>query len=375
VTRYNLEKLAADMGVLRRFARRNIWSAPDRSFGPVAEGAMSARRELARELRVDTRRATRAAAHKARVDALRAEAVSADRSAAQVKLRASLNRERLRGARDIASGEAPEVVRADTLEAMRHRVAQHRANASRWGTNVTAPPAPLAPMTNMQRGAVQDELAAARSSSRMNWGANNDRGVVEMHGPWSGPEERLMVAMHERNEGLAQRGMLRRMGLKSVPDGGDLPRIGADVLPMSTHQTPSVPLRDVTLANTATGAGADKLRDVMRAARLTPGASGQSELGAMGEALPGAKRIMQGAGVLPGAPAVETPRYVAHARQRLAEGDISPVVEQRLRGIVSRHEAASAVGPGRFNRNELRLIDDEFHRKFNPGFPQLRSRV
>jgi len=121
MTYYNIEKLAADMGVLRRFARRNIWNAPDRSFGPVAEGAMSARRELARELRVDTRRATRAAAHTARVDALRAEAVSADRSAAQVGLRKRLSGERLRGAKDIARGEDPEFVRAETLDAMRRQ--------------------------------------------------------------------------------------------------------------------------------------------------------------------------------------------------------------------------------------------------------------
>jgi len=113
----------------------------------------------------------------------------------------------------------------------------------------------------------------------------------------------------------------------------------------------------------------------MRTARLTPGADGQSELSAMGEALPGAKRIMQAAGVLPGAPAVVTPGYVAHAQQRLAQGGSSPVVEQRLRGIVSRHEAASAPGPARFNRNELRMIDDEFHSKFNPQFPQLLGRA
>lgn len=371
----NLEKLAADMGVLRRFARRRVWNAPNRSFGPVVEGAMGARRELAKELRVDTRRATNMDAYRRRADALRAEAYGVDKSRAQEKLRASLAGERARGAKDLARGTEPAEAYADTLEAMRDKVDAFRRGSSRWGTRVELPAPPTAPMNIMQRGAVRDELAAARRDSMRNWGANNTLGGVEVHGPWGGPEERMMVALHERNEGLAQRGMMRRLGINALPeDGSGLPRIGADVLPMSSHQLPSVPLRDVTLANTATGEGADRLREVMRGARLTPGAGGMSELGAMGEALPGAKRIMQGAGVLPGAPLPETPRYVQHAQRRLAAGGNTPAVERRLRSVVDAHAANTAAGPGRFNRNELRMIDDEFNRKFNPQFPKLLSR-
>ena len=55
----NLEKLAADMAVLRNVARRHVWNAPNRSFGPEVEGAMAARRRYARELRVDTRRVSK----------------------------------------------------------------------------------------------------------------------------------------------------------------------------------------------------------------------------------------------------------------------------------------------------------------------------
>ena len=83
---------------------------------------------------------------------------------------------------------------------------------------------------------------------------------------------------------------------------------------------------------------------------------------------------MQHAGMLPGGPQEAAPRYVQHAQQRLADGaPMSPMVQRRLQGIVDQH-ARSTAPVERLNRNELRMIDDEFHRTYNPHIPQLLSR-
>ena len=100
----------------------------------------------------------------------------------------------------------------------------------------------------------------------------------------------------------------------------------------------------------------------------------RTELENIGHALPNARRIMQHAGMLPSDQADAAPRYVQHAQQRLADGaPMSPMVQQRLRGIVDQHAHATAPAQ-RLNRNELRMIDDEFHRTYNPDIPQLLSR-
>jgi hypothetical protein len=314
---------------------------------------------------------------------------------------------------------------------------------------------------------------------------NTRHDTLDIHGPQEGPTYRMLSALHESNERRATREIARKMGYPTPAAydyarlAGDAPHVQAasDVLPNSSHMTPSVPLRDMNIANTAHGQGADELRDLVHGLRGTPnvdqrnvesnlygsligwgmgqqealgnlagraadfgrqvvsnpgehvggllssiaggggglggllggmfggggeagrimadarsvydGALGatreglarghednpaRTELEHIGHALPNARRIMQHAGILPGGQADAAPQYVQHAQQRLADGaPMSPMVRQRLQGIVDQHAHTTAPAQ-RLNRNELRMIDDEFHRTYNPDIPQLLSR-
>jgi len=321
---YNLEKLAADTRVLRRFARRNIWRAPHRGLGDEAEAAIAAGPRLRREMR-------RAESHLRRFPHDNdGNPIPVDRAMAQrisdAHTRVGTAREALSENRRVVSEFQGE------YDPVRDRINLH---------------------------GVQDDLARR------------------------GPGPRLLTALHENNERIAARGIAAKMrttlaGAAARNPTADQetywPRAASDVLPLSTHMTPSVPLRDINIANTATGDNAEELRQYVRHLRRTP--HYHNEVTEIAADVPGARALLQSAGMISGGVRPATPGYVAHAANRLqSEGAaLSPTVRARLQRMVDTHAANIAPPPARLNRNELRMIDDEFHKKYNPDFPQLLAR-
>lgn len=403
----NLEKFAADTDVLRRFARRHIWNAPHRDFGRKAESAMTELREARRALRDEQRASARWASSPD--GAQRELAARAERHQEEMK---KWERER-QAALDAWAGDEFQHRRQlinDRYEKYRTRAQKFieegdtPAEAAEWlaeqrGNLETsfgplrdlreAPVLDTSPPMNPHKVRIDTEIvpsverlrgrAEGLGSAR---GAHYDfnTGRISLHGRREGSAERLLVALHENNERQAAQRIERALGRRYGDSQGPMPRFAADVLPRSSHMTPSVPLRDINIANTAWGNEAAGLQDRVRGWRLIPRENTpKSEIAELADRVPGAGEILRNAQILPGASVPQTPRYVQHAQQRLigaaADAPPSPAVQQRLQQIVDTHQASVApLSNPRLNRNELHMIDSSFHRTFNPEFPQLLAK-
>lgn len=429
--RSNLVKLAADTDVLRRFARQHIWNAPHRSLSDAVEensargrkANLARERELIANLEREQRRQHTLA--QATLAAQRSE--SSDMYAQmRERINASNSPWKEDHLRQLAEEEArrnADLVRLTSRTVnpdLARRAAELRENMKRY----------MSPEAQQAR-----REAAYAPEAKYN--PIHDR--IYLHGRGTGGGDRLISALHENNEREAEIDIVRRLRLEGVDPikrvlgrGGRFPQTADQVLPQSSHFTPSIPLRDVNIANTATGPDAANLQARVQDLRFTPRMGGRTEIEEIGQMVPGAQRILENSRILPGAPVPETPDYVRHAQRRLRgenpnalghrifdalgvpldepyerrEGDgllrrttgavrdwatqrgysdrlvgagtlapPSPAVQQRLQQIVDTHQANVAPSePARLNRNELHMIDSSFHRTYNPQFPQLLAK-
>jgi hypothetical protein len=392
---HNIEKLAANTADLRRFARQHIWNAPNRGFGARAERAMEELPGLRRELRGAERAA---AQYEQDLPRLRAEAEASyqeqlreheenerlrqstwERDKDVEGWRAADDMARARAERELAAGSPPERVSAILDHTIRTNAKTYGPPAPRFAPRIRAVPDQSA--DHRRADELREQIAGARESARSHEAAYDmvaDRLIL--HGSHESSGARLLSALHENNERLAGQRIERVLGRRwqDATRRNPMPQAAADVLHMSSHATPSVPLRDVNIANTAWGPEAADLQSRVHNLRHSP-RSFATEIEGIGRGVPGAQQILENARILPGAPVPETPGYVQHAQQRLigagAGAAPSPAVQQRLQQIVDMHQANTApTGPARLNSNELRMIDESFHRQYNPQFPQLLSR-
>lgn len=427
----NLEKLAADTAVLRRYARQHIWNAPHRGFGDAVEenSARGRKTNIARERRL----LEHLKSEQRRQQELAEAALVAQRSQNSnlyAKMRERIN------ASDSPSKEYH-------IRQLAEDEARRDADLVRSTSRMVDPN--LAQGVAEYEGRIREYLSpeAQRARREAAYGTVAEYHPIydriSVHGRGTGGGDRLLAALHENNEREADINIVRKLGLQGVDPtarvlgrGGRFPEIASNVIPQSSHFTPSVPLRDVNIANTATGPDAENLQARVQELRFTPRMGGNTEIEDIGQTVPGAQRILENARILPGAPVPETPGYVRHAQRRLrgenpnalghrffdslgvpldepyerrpgdgllrrtagavrdwaiqrGYGDRligvgtvsppSPAAQQRLQQIVDTHQANIAPsGPARLNRNELRMVDDSFHRTFNPQFPQLLAR-
>jgi len=376
---YNLEKLAADTRVLRRFARRNVWNAPHRTMGRDVEAnrAVNVRRHLARlQGEIDEEMQRHRQFHSGRKVELDAERARVDQARAWAE-----------EARRMRAGD-PATMTQRGVELADEMVQLHERNYKRMASDD-----PVSFMRDRAERLRRDkasymspeQVSARRAAAREAEASyNSNTGALNVHGAdygGAGSAGRLYMALHEDNERRASEEIRRKLRFGADPAGRrkllQNVNFATSRLSASSHATPSIPLRDLNIANTATGPEASELRRVVDWSRRTNRGEARlpAEIDQIAAEVPGARAVLQGAGMISGGVRPATPGYVTQATNRLqSEAPLSPTVRARLQQMVDRHAERIAPGPARLNRNELRMIDDEFHKLHNPDLPQLLLR-